>query len=54
MSVGFKCQKAHDFSILAHKIKGQEILSFAFSRWDNGETEKMSPWDFEPLLSDRK
>lgn len=29
------------------------FLVFAtFSRWDNGETEKLSPWDVEPIGDD--
>lgn len=23
-----------------------------FTRWDNGETEKLSPWDVEPIPDD--
>lgn len=23
-------------------------------RWDNGEYERMSPWDLEPINNDRK
>lgn len=23
-----------------------------FTRWDNGETEKLSPWDVEPISDD--
>lgn len=25
------------------------LLSFVLFRWDNGEREKMSPWDMEPI-----
>ena len=25
------------------------IIQNVFNRWDNGETEKMSPWDLEPI-----
>lgn len=27
-------------------------ISCRFSRWDNGETEKLSPWDVEPIGDD--
>ena len=27
-------------------------LVYWFFRWDNGETEKMSPWDLEPIDED--
>lgn len=25
------------------------LLLIGFIRWDNGEGEKMSPWDMEPI-----
>lgn len=32
------------------KISLQIKFNLLCCRWDNKETEKMSPWDFEPLL----
>lgn len=26
----------------------------SFPSWDNGETEKLSPWDMEPIDESRK
>lgn len=40
--------------IMASKIYcTMMIICFYFS-WDNGEMEKLSPWDMEPIDPDRK
>lgn len=30
------------------------VFVFFFFRWDNGESEKMSPWDMEPIHDEGK
>lgn len=38
--------------ILLLVAAGYKCIVFFFIRWDNGETEKLSPWDVEPIPED--
>lgn len=39
---------------VSFKVTGKSLLSYPyfFLSWDNGDTEKMSPWDMEPVPDD--
>lgn len=37
----------------SEKYPNSSFLSYEI-RWENGEQEKMSPWDFEPIDENRK
>ena len=45
--------------IISGYIKTEQLFNnllnlCLFSSWDNGEVEKMSPWDLEPISEDSK